>query len=71
MKESEIYKLAESFLRLLKYIVQIVIEAIAVIPCLILLLVSFICRGFEILFHAASSSLAALVCRIMRFFTIK
>lgn len=71
MKESEIYKLAESFLRLLKYIVQIVIEGIVIIPCLILLLVSFICRGIELLFHLASSSLVALVYRIMRFITIK
>lgn len=67
MKESELYKLADSFLRLLKYIVQIIVEAILIIPCLCLLVISFVCRAVEILFHTASASLAALVCRIMRF----
>ena len=67
MKKSEFYLLADSFLRLLKFTANILMETILVIPGLCLLIIGFVFKAIEMIFHYASNSLISVVGRILLF----
>lgn len=67
MKKSEFYLLAGSFLRLLRYIVQILLQILFIIPGLCILVIAFVFRAIELIFHFASNSLASAVGWIIQY----